>query len=133
VISRFHTGEYQDEYLVTIGAHFYSKVLEVKGETVKIQIWDTAGEEQYHSITSSYFKSAAAALLVYEVSSRTSFEEVKTWLKELKEKGHEGIAITLIANKCDVPDDMRAVSYEEGKQFADANRMQFFECSAKSG
>lgn len=109
--------------MVTIGAHFYSKELEMEGEKVKVQIWDTAGQEQYHSITTSYFKNTAAALLVYDVSSRSSFEDIQVWLNELKQNSHEGVAITLIGNKCDMPEDKREVSEEEGRQFADKNRM----------
>lgn len=90
--------------MVTIGAHFFSKEMEIEGEKVKVQIWDTAGQEQYHSITTSYFKNTAAALLVYEVNNRATFEDIKVWLKELHERAHDGTAITLVGNKCDMPD-----------------------------
>jgi small GTP-binding protein len=87
--------------------------MEIDGEQVKVQIWDTAGQEQYHSITTSYFQNTAAALLVYEVNNRATFEDIQVWLNELHSKAHEGTAITLIGNKCDMPDDQREVTFEE--------------------
>jgi Ras-related protein Rab-2A len=98
---------------------------------VKLQIWDTAGQESFRSITRSYYRGAAGALLVYDITRRDSFQHLGRWLEEAKQHAQENMVILLIGNKNDL-EHKRAVSTEEGKAFADANGLLFLETSAKT-
>lgn len=102
------------------------------GDThVKLQIWDTAGQESFRSITRSYYRGAAGALLVYDITRRDTFQHLSRWLEEAKQHAQPNMVILLIGNKNDL-EHRRAVSTEEGKAFADANGLLFLETSAKT-
>lgn len=98
---------------------------------VKLQIWDTAGQESFRSITRSYYRGAAGALLVYDITRRDTFQHLSRWLEEAKQHAQPNMVILLIGNKNDL-EHRRAVSTEEGKAFADANGLLFMETSAKT-
>lgn len=107
-------------------------MITVKDDTkVKLQIWDTAGQESFRSITRSYYRGAAGALLVYDITRRDTFQHLGRWLDEAKQHAQENMVILLIGNKADL-DHRRAVSTEEGKQFAEQNGLLFLETSAKT-
>ena len=109
-----------------------AKNISVKEKNIRIQIWDTAGQEAFRSITRSYYKNSTCAFIVYDITSRKTFENVILWLKECKEMCYKDILIILIGNKSDL-EGRRAVSYEEGEKFANDNQILFFETSAKEG
>lgn len=98
---------------------------------IKLQIWDTAGQESFRSITRSYYRGAAGALLVYDITRRDTFQHLNTWLQEAKQHAHPNMVILLIGNKSDL-EHRRAVTTEEGQAFADANGLLFLETSAKT-
>lgn len=97
----------------------------------KLQIWDTAGQESFRSITRSYYRGAAGALLVYDISRRDSFEHLTRWLDEARQYSQSQMVIMLVGNKADLP-HRRAVSYKEGQEFAERNGLLFVETSAKT-
>jgi len=97
---------------------------------VKLQIWDTAGQERFRSIQASYYKGANGILVVYDITNRSSFENLNSWLIEIEKNGNKNVYKLLIGNKSDL-DSQRKVSKEEGKEFAQINGMEFFETSAK--
>ena len=103
-----------------------AKNLNIKERNIRIQIWDTAGQEAFRSITRSYYKNSTCALIVYDITSRKSFEDITIWLKECKDMCYKDILILLIGNKNDL-EGRRAVSTEEGKKFAEDNQLLFFE------
>jgi len=109
-----------------------AKNISVKDCNIRIQIWDTAGQEAFRSITRSYYKNSTCAFIVYDITSKKSFEDVIIWLKECKDMCYKDILICLIGNKCDI-EERRAVSYDEGKKFAEENNLLFYETSAKDG
>ena len=109
-----------------------TKNITIKNRIVKIQIWDTAGQEAFRSITRTYYKSSTCAFIVYDISDKKSFDNIVTWLNECRDMCYKDILICLIGNKCDL-EGKRAVSYEEGKNFAEENNLIFFETSAKDG
>ena len=109
-----------------------SKNITIKNRIVKIQIWDTAGQEAFRSITRTYYKSSTCAFIVYDISDKKSFDNIVTWLNECRDMCYKDILVCLIGNKCDL-EGKRAVSYEEGKNFAEENNLIFFETSAKDG
>ncbi|ANB11020.1 Rab family GTPase YPT1 [Sugiyamaella lignohabitans] len=100
---------------------------------MKLQIWDTAGQEHFRAVTRSYFRNAAGCILVYDVTRRQTFDQVSMWLNDIREQAHEEINICLVGNKSDL-EDQRQVPYEEAKQWADSNGIShFLETSAKTG
>ena len=109
-----------------------AKNITIKNRTVRIQIWDTAGQEAFRSITRTYYKSSTCAFIVYDITDKKSFENVLTWLNECRDMCYKDILICLIGNKSDL-ESKRVISYEEGKNFADENNLLFFETSAKNG
>ncbi|SHO76644.1 Similar to S.cerevisiae protein YPT31 (Rab family GTPase) [Malassezia sympodialis ATCC 42132] len=118
----------------TIGIEFGSQIVTLpEGERLKLQIWDTAGSEQFRSITRSYYKGAAGCLIVYDVTERETFEHVLLWLRDVQEQADEHAIIALVGNMADLPSMERSVSTEEGAALAKEHRMLFFETSAKTG
>ncbi|KAL5721681.1 Ras-related protein Rab-2-B [Ranunculus cassubicifolius] len=128
----FTDKKYERIYNPTIGVEFGAQTLTIDGKRVKLHIWDTAGQENFRSITRSYYRGVAAALLVYDVTIRSSFNHVITWLEEIKENATtSNLVITLVGNKCDIS-NRRVVSYEEGEQFAKKHGLGFMETSART-
>ena len=110
---------------------FGAKTIEIDGKSIKIQIWDTAGQEAFQAITRTYYKGAIGALLVYDITRRDTFIHVTKWLEEVRNNSSKTITIILIGNKKDL-EDKRQVSYEEGESFAKENGLMFLETSAKT-
>ncbi|KAL4319495.1 hypothetical protein GQ457_18G020590 [Hibiscus cannabinus] len=129
LLSRFTRNEFCLESKSTIGVEFATRTLQVEGRTVKAQIWDTAGQERYRAITSAYYRGALGALLVYDVTKPTTFENVSRWLKELRDHADSNIMIMLIGNKTDLK-HLRAVATEDSQSFAEKERLSFIETSA---
>lgn len=113
----------------TIGVEFATRTIEVEGKKVKAQIWDTAGQERYRAITSAYYRGAVGALIVYDISKSSSYENCNHWLTELRENADENVAVGLIGNKSDLT-HLRAVPTEEAKNYARENQLLFTETSA---
>ncbi|OZC08504.1 Ras family protein [Onchocerca flexuosa] len=99
---------------------------------IDYRIWDTAGQERFLSITTTYYRGADALLLVYDLTNRQSFINIRDWLARIKENAKETVLIILVGNKMDLQSS-REVKYEEGKQLAETNNIAFIETSAKSG
>jgi small GTP-binding protein len=116
---------------LTIGVEFGAKTIEINGKTIKIQIWDTAGQEAFQAITRTYYKGAIGALLVYDITRRETFTHVTKWLDDVRTNSSKNVTVILIGNKKDL-EDKRQVSYEEGEAFAKENGLMFLETSAKT-
>ncbi|RWR86479.1 ras-related protein RABA1c [Cinnamomum micranthum f. kanehirae] len=129
LLSRFTKNEFSLESKSTIGVEFATRSLNVEGKVIKAQIWDTAGQERYRAITSAYYRGAIGALLVYDVTRHTTFENVERWLKELRDHTDPNIVVMLIGNKSDLR-HLVAVSTEDGKSFAQRENLYFMETSA---
>ena len=109
-----------------------AKNISIDNRNVRIQIWDTAGEEAFRSITRSYYKSSACAFIVYDITEQKTFYDVTSWLNDCRDLCYKDILIYLIGNKNDL-EDKRQVSQEEGQKFAEENNLVFFETSALTG
>ncbi len=116
---------------MTIGVEFGAKTIQINGKTIKIQIWDTAGQEAFQAITRTYYKGAIGALLVYDITRRDTFTHVTKWLDDVRTNSSKNVTVILIGNKKDL-EDKRQVSYEEGEAFAKENGLMFLETSAKT-
>ena len=132
LLVRYTSGQFKEEYQLTIGVEFGSNNVIISDNTYRIQIWDTAGQENFRSITRSYYKNTACAIIVYEISNKKSFENISSWIEECKNTAPKSILMVLVGNKCDLEDN-REVTEEEGREFAEKNGMLFFETSAKTG
>jgi len=131
-VERFVKNEFFEFQQPTIGAAFLTQTVALDDYIVKFEIWDTAGQERYRSLAPMYYRGAAAALVVYDITSQESFVGAKTWIEELQRQGSADIVIGLTGNKMDL-EDKREVSRDEAKRYAEDNGCIFFETSAKSG
>ena len=114
---RYIDNKFQVDTQSTIGVEFASKQLEIRNQRVKLQIWDTAGTERYKAVTTVYFQGARGALVVFDITSRSSFENIESWLKDIKRTACRDVKLMLIGNKSDMNEE-RAVSIEEIKEKA---------------
>lgn len=131
IVIRFVKGQFSEYQESTIGAAFLTQTVPVQDCTVKFEIWDTAGQERYHSLAPMYYRGAAAAIVVYDITSMESFHRAKSWVKELQMQGSHDVVIALSGNKIDRQDD-REVDAAEAKTYADDNGLFFIETSAKT-
>ncbi|KAL7580260.1 hypothetical protein ACA910_012996 [Epithemia clementina (nom. ined.)] len=129
LLSRFTRNEFNLESKSTIGVEFATKSIQAEGKTIKAQIWDTAGQERYRAITSAYYRGAVGALLVYDISKHSTFENVERWLKELRDHAEANIVVMLVGNKSDLR-HLRAVETDEAMAFAEQHNLAFIETSA---
>ena len=128
---QFTDNKFRNQHELTIGVEFGAKTISINGKSVKIQIWDTAGQEAFQAITRTYYKGAIGALLVYDITRKETFIHVTKWLEEVRNNSSKTITVILIGNKKDL-EDKRQVSYEEGEAFAKENGLMFLETSAKT-
>ncbi|CAE7934097.1 RAB2A, partial [Symbiodinium sp. KB8] len=131
ILLQFTMGRFRAEHDMTIGVEFGHRFVEIDGQTIKLQIWDTAGQEAFRSITRAYYRGATGALLVYDITRRASFDRLAEWLVDARQNAQPNMVIMLIGNKSDL--ERREVSYEEGAWFARQNGLFFLETSAKTG
>lgn len=129
LLSRYARDEFDLNTKATVGVEFQTVCVEINGKEVKAQIWDTAGQERFRAVTSAYYRGAVGALIVYDISRRTTFESVSRWLEELNTHCDTAVARILVGNKCDL-EDIRDVSVEEGKSVAESEGLFFIETSA---
>ncbi|KAI8566894.1 ras-related protein RABA5e-like [Rhododendron vialii] len=129
LLSRYARNEFNLHSKATIGVEFQTQSMEIDGKEVKAQIWDTAGQERFRAVTSAYYRGAVGALIVYDISRRTTFESVERWLEELKTHSDTTVARMLVGNKCDL-ENIRDISVDEGKSLAEAEGLFFMETSA---
>jgi Ras-related protein Rab-22 len=133
LVLRFVTNSFKSYSESTIGASFMSKLITVDGKPIKFQIWDTAGQEKYHSLAPMYYRGAAAAIVVYDITRKSSFQTLQNWVKELKQLGPEDIVIAIAANKSDLGDqrEVESVAASEYAMTLDRRGALFVETSAK--
>lgn len=132
MLVRFADNSFSGSYISTIGVDFKIKTVNVDNNVVKLQIWDTAGQERFRTITQSYYKGSNGIIVVYDISNKDSFDNIKNWMVDIVKYASQNIQLFLIGNKSDL-DTQRQVSVEEGQQFATSRNMIFFETSAKNG
>ena len=132
LLLRFTQDDFKSEYQLTIGVEFGAKNININNKKYRLQIWDTAGQENYRSITRAYYKNSVCAILVYDITNRDSFEHISSWIEDCLAQSPKTVYMILVGNKSDLT-EQRKVSFEEGHQMAKNNNMLFYETSAKSG
>ncbi|KAH8295725.1 hypothetical protein KR018_005932 [Drosophila ironensis] len=134
LLIRFRDGRYVPSYfLSTVGIDFRNKVVVVDSTRVKLQIWDTAGQERFRSVTHAYYRDAHALLLLYDVTNKTTYDNIRAWLGEIREYAQEDVVIVLIGNKADCSGSERQVKREDGERLGREHNVPFMETSAKTG
>lgn len=131
LLLQFTDKRFQPVHDLTIGVEFGARLVHVDGKHIKLQIWDTAGQESFRSITRSYYRGAAGALLVYDITRRETFDHLASWLEDARQHANPNMTIILVGNKADLS-QRRAVSLEEGEDFAREHGLLFLETSAKT-
>ncbi|KMZ00979.1 uncharacterized protein LOC6738985 isoform X4 [Drosophila simulans] len=129
MISSSKAPEEEDEFDI-MGKN---KVVVVDGTRVKLQIWDTAGQERFRSVTHAYYRDAHALLLLYDVTNKTTYDNIRAWLGEIREYAQEDVVIVLIGNKADCSGSERQVKREDGERLGREHNVPFMETSAKTG
>ena len=133
ILLRYSEDSFTENYDVTIGLNYRIKTLEIDNTTVKMQIWDTSGEEKFKSIAKNFYRGAHGVVLVYDICELNSFLDVKSWIEQIIENSeNDDIIMILCGNKSD-KEQNRKVSRDEGEQLAKSYGIPFYECSAKSG
>ncbi|CAG2226472.1 RAB26 [Mytilus edulis] len=151
LLVRFKDGAFlSGSFISTVGIDFRNKVVDVEGTKVKLQIWDTAGQERFRSITRAYYRDANAGqerfrsvthayyrdahalLLLYDVTNKASFDNIRAWLGEINEYAQEDVVIMLLGNKADMAGE-RMIRTEDGEKLAKEYNVAFMETSAKTG
>ena len=127
---RFVDDIWNDTFVPTIGVDFKIKTFDIDEKKIKMQIWDTAGQERFKNIIASYYRGAHGILLIYDVTDKDSFKNLSNWLIEIEKNASKNVLKVLIGNKTDL-EDKRAVTYNQGKEFADTYGLKFIETSAK--
>ncbi|VDM56962.1 unnamed protein product [Angiostrongylus costaricensis] len=134
VVQRFRNGTYVDRQGTTIGVDFTMKTLVIEGKRVKLQIWDTGGQERFRTITQSYYRSANGIVLCYDITCKQSFDNLQRWIDDVSKFAAPNVVKLLVATKCDL-EDQRVIEREEGEILQRANGQGMFsivETSAKN-
>ena len=133
ILVRFSDDIFNDNYVTTIGVDFRFKTMVIKNKVAKIQIWDTAGQERYRSITTAYYRGAAAIIICCDCTNKESFNNVKNWIEEIAKYTDENTVDKIVfMNKCDLSEE-RIIKKDEIEKFEKENRIKVLEVSAKTG
>ena len=132
-LTRYADNTFQEVHMSTIGIDYKLKNVKMEdGKIVKLQIWDTAGQDRFRSITKNYYKGANGIVVIFSVTDKRTFGNVKSWIHQIKAEVDEKVTIILVGNKID-DEENREVTKEEGEEAARNFGLDFFECSAKTG
>ncbi|EFA83924.1 Rab GTPase [Heterostelium album PN500] len=132
LLHQFTENKFVPDNPHTIGVEFGTRIVDVNNKKIKLQIWDTAGQERFRAVTRSYYRGAAGALLVYDITRRITYNHLTNWLTDARNLTNPNTIIMLIGNKKDL-EGQRDVTYEEASTFAKQNGLIFVESSAKTG
>jgi len=129
LFSRFHKNEFSLESGTTLGVEFATKTMLIENATLKAQIWDTCGQEQFRALTKTYYKKAVGALVVYDITKKQTFDGIDKWYQDIKENAEEEVVLMLVGNKADLK-HLREVETQQAAEIAKNKNMAFIETSA---
>ena len=132
ILLRFSRNIFDPGHQATLGIEFANKHVLYNNIDYLVQVWDTAGQENFRSVTRAYYKAAAVAMVVYDITNEESFEHIKQWIKDCKDLAPKSVQLVLIGNKIDL-EDKRTIIEQRGIELAKENNMLFFETSALNG
>ena len=126
-------NNFEEYYQATVGFEFLTFNMKVNDKVIKLQIWDTCGQEIYKSLISNFYRNSSLAVLVYAIDNKESFVHVENWLNDLKNQANPDVRIFLVGNKADLEED-RKVPKEDGEKYKELQHLDLFlETSAKTG
>ena len=124
---------FEEFYTATVGFEFLTFNMRINNNVLKLQIWDTCGQEVYKSLISNFYRNSSLALILYAIDNSDSFRHAETWLNDLKQQANPNVKIFLVGNKSDL-EDKRVITKEEGEKFKEEKNLdKFIETSAKTG
>ena len=129
IATRFQYNKFDSSYEITIGVEFFSKIIEIDNNKIKIQIWDTAGQETFNSLVKSYFRNINGCLLTFDLTDRESFTNIENWLNKVVTESNTDVTYILVGNKSDKI-EKRSILYEEAVAFSKRYKMDYIETSA---
>ena len=132
ILSRFRYGVFEPEYMPTLGIDFFSQNLFYEDKTIRLILWDTAGEERFRSLIPSYLKNADCIIIVFDITNKESFLSLNRWLTDAKNNANENTIFVICGNKIDLK-EKRTVNENEINEFIGKNELIYMECSAKNG
>jgi len=132
ILHRFTERKFMPRSNHTIGVEFGTKLINIGGKNIRLQIWDTAGQERYRAVTKNYYRGAVGGLLVYDITSRDTYNELQRWLTDARSLANRNCCIVVVGNKCDLK-EAREVTHVEACRFAQENDLIFLESSALTG
>ena len=126
-------NNFEEFYTATVGFEFLTFNMRINNNVLKLQIWDTCGQEVYKSLISNFYRNSSLALILYAINNKESFQHAETWLNDLKNQANPNVKVFLVGNKSDLENE-RVISKEEGERFKEEKKLdRFFETSAKTG
>ena len=132
ILLRFSRNVFDPGHQATLGIEFANKHILYNNIDYLVQVWDTAGQENFRSVTRAYYKASAVAMVVYDITNEESFKNIQSWIKDCKDLAPKTVQMVLIGNKSDL-EESRVITKERGEELARENRMMFFETSALNG
>ena len=132
ILLRFSRNVFDPGHQATLGIEFANRHLQYNNIDYLVQVWDTAGQENFRSVTRAYYKASAVAMVVYDITSEESFQHIQQWIKDCKDLAPKTVLLVLIGNKTDLEEE-RVIQKERGEELANENNMLFFETSALNG
>jgi Ras-related protein Rab-1A len=130
LLLKFTDRVFTDHYISTIGVDFKIQTLQLDDKIIKLQLWDTAGQERFRTITTSYYRGAHGIIIVFDITDKESFANIKTWITEIDRFASDNVCKILIGNKSDL-EKQREVSIEDAKELANKYKIDYIEASAK--
>ena len=136
ILTKYTSKAYTESYVATVGLDFFTKDETIDSKTIRIKIWDTAGQERYKAITKCFFQRAQGIIIVFDVTNKRSFDDLKMWIDSIKSQSKltedlENMPIIIIGNKIDIP--KRVIDKETAMNFAKEQNFDYYETSAKTG
>ena len=134
LLMRVVNNKFTENYQATIGFEFLLMYFQVNNVKIKLQIWDTCGQEIYRSLIQGFYRNTAATIIVFSKTDRRSFDNLGSWVKDVKNNTEQEIPLFLVGNKCDVENNLIEVTKEEGEQFMKQYNLKYYsDISAKTG
>ena len=131
ILNKYISNKFDESSISTVGVDYMDKIIDYNKFKIKLQIWDTSGEEKFRTITKNFYRNADGLLVVFDLTKKESYDHIKSWLDEAKEN-NDKLKTILIGNKLDLKDE-RIVAIDVAKQFAEKNNLKYIETSAKDG
>ena len=131
ILLKYISNKFDDSSISTVGVDYMDKIIDYNKFKIKLQIWDTSGEEKFRTITKNFYRNADGLLVVFDLTKKESYDHIRSWINEAKEN-NDKLKTILIGNKLDLKDE-RMVTIDVAKQFAEKNNLKYIETSAKDG